>query len=443
MKKYFFLFSFLSFIGIANCNAQSVYQMQFNQLINGTPVPAYGLFFQQEEAGGFLRMRFTHPTTKEVTLLSMSLTEDYIVDTSGNMDTTKMYVLATNPEVFLGSATGQKDLAFMFTLNNNTGEMEPAAMCTIDEKGEKTIDNNANLHAQYVAANNITKELFSAYFQEGDEFLESYFAPNTKDITPAEKNMTIHMLIVADTLEQSIGQSCAMDVHRAVDTYTQIAEYIGSKIKVRYVAGKNYNKRNVVSELKMLKPSSKDVVIFYYTGHGYNTDDANRRYPNLDLRANKKTEDYRKETLNMEDIYKMIRAKGARMNLVLSDCCNSKVGLPNVVAPKPFKKKSIGVELNSKNVRALFLDKKISILATAADTLQRAASNNTFGGFFSYYLKTCMEKRCSKTQTTLPSWNQILKETETLTVDKAKHTYCAKPYIPANICDQRPISKVE
>lgn len=434
------------------CDAQCVYHLRYNQFINNAAVPTYGLFFQNEDGSGFLRTRYKDPVSGEDMLLELALSEDYMMDTTGNADTTRMYVSTVNPELILGNANAVRNTpVFSFKLNTNSGEMEMDSIVTVNERGEKVADNQAELNAAYVNAGNLTKALFSNYFQEGDDFLENYFKPGTKDISPAEKNIVMHMLIVADTLQKDIGKSCAMDIQRAKETFAYIAAYIGCKINIRIVAGEQYSKQNVVSELKLLKPGTNDIVIFYYTGHGYRKPEDKRRYPYLDLRS-KPTDDYLKETLNMEDIYKLVRQKGARTNLVLSDCCNSYVGTTNAVGTKPFKKKSIAPELNSTYIRNLFLN-KISVLATAADSTQKASSNNTFGGFFSYFLKSSIESNCSKTKpatdprfrqaNTIPTWYDVLAETQKLTIQKAQRTYCDKPYIPQNICNQSPCYRIE
>jgi hypothetical protein len=83
----------------------------------------------------------------------------------------------------------------------------------------------------------------------------------------------------------------------------------------------------------------------------------------------------------------------------------------------------------------------MSVLATAASSGQKASSNNDFGGFFSYYFKAAMENYSSKLKNNV-TWDLVLQDTKAQTIRKANHTYCDKPYIPANICQQYPDYKI-
>ena len=146
-------------------------------------------------------------------------------------------------------------------------------------------------------------------------------------------------------------------------------------------------------------------------------------------------------SVNVEDVYTAIRGKGARLNLVISDCCNTNVESSNAVGNAIPAKKGFSMTWNMDNCRALFLiPMPRSILMSAADRGQKAASNNDFGGFFSFFLKSSMEDQLGFFKTNV-SWENILSDTKKNTINKAEHTYCDSPYIPANICEQYPIWK--
>lgn len=448
-KKFFFLFILL--LGaFRHSHALTVYQFEYNQSIKGKTVPTSALFLQHDNGRGFLKTKYIDPLSGDKMLLDMELEEVYIQDGKGGIDTTKMYIKTRNVHTILGNVNAEKQTpVFLFSLNGKSGELEPTAIVTEQQSGNRVISDKANFKAVFITAKNLTGELLSGFFKKGDVFLAGFLKKAIDKITPDEMKTVIHLVVVADTLEEDIGQSCAFDVRRVMNTYTQIVNFMGARMKVRVVAGNNYSKRKVVSELKLLNPSKNDIVIFYYSGHGYRKPEDKRRFPYLDLRA-KPEDDYLKETLNMEDIYKFIKAKGARMNVVLSDCCNSYVGATNSIASKPLKKKSIPLQLDSDHLRMLFLKGKISILATAADSTQRASSNNRFGGFFSYFFNTTLEASCSnsniayaKANSSPEWWNQVLADTRAQTEKKAQNTYCDKPYTKENICVQSPCFYIE
>lgn len=142
--------------------------------------------------------------------------------------------------------------------------------------------------------------------------------------------------------------------------------------------------------------------------------------------------------MNIEDIFNTIKNKKARFNLVISDCCNDDIFSVNVKSTKPGKTKASGVNWSENNIRALFLNEKpMSILVTAAQSGELAASNDKFGSFFSYFFKSSLETYCSKMQAPT-TWDVLIQSAQKQTVLKAKSTYCAKPYIAQNLCKQNP-----
>ncbi len=430
--------------------ALTMYKLSYDQWPGAHKVATTALFVQHDNGLGFLKVSYYDQQTASKMLIHMDLEEEYVPGENGQLKTSQMYVHTKNPVVITGNKAAKIHLpVILFSLNKNTTELEPAALITIRNDGSKVIDSKANLKAIFLSAGSLTREIAGIFFDKTDLFLVKQFKNTITQFTPDELKTVIHLIIVADTLEEHIGSSCAFDCKRVLSTYTKVVQQMESLMKVTMIAGTQYNKKNVVSALKMLRPHKNDIVVFYYTGHGYRKNDDRRRYPYIDLRC-KKRDNYLTETLNMEDIYHFIKRKGARMNLVLSDCCNSYIGKYNAVASAPPKKKTTDMQFDNDNIRMLFLKAKISILATAADSTQRASGNPAFGGFFSYFLNTTLEACCSTTKTayakanTSPSWwNQVLTEARTLTEKKAQYTYCDKPYVKENICIQSPCFIIE
>ncbi len=442
MKKIILALGFIYFFGPHKLLAQSVYQFQYTQTIGGISTPTYALFFQNEDGSGFLRTRYKDPKLNEDMLLSYSLDEEYILLNDGKTDTTQLYIKAIDPELFVGDVNAEKQTPiFLFQLNKSSKEIEPFAITKQTPSGAKEIDLEAGFKSKFVSANEMTEELFLNYFEEEDPFLKNFFRTNTKNISPAEKKMTIHMIVVANTLEEKIGASCAMDTLKMIQLFRRIALYIGCNIKVSTVAGKKYGKKRLMEALAQLKPiPEQDIVVFYYSGHGFRKDEDPERYPYIDLRSNH-SQDYLKEAMKMATIDSIIKRKNARVNIVLSDCCNNLVGNTNAVGIAPLKKKSNPLVLNMNNVRALFLSGKVSILATAADRTQKATSNNQYGGFFTNFFKNALEQNCSQTQADI-TWFKVLEEAKAKTSYQASRTYCDTPRVVSNICNQSPSYRV-
>ena len=51
------------------------------------------------------------------------------------------------------------------------------------------------------------------------------------------------------------------------------------------ISGKTYGKKNAEAAIKKLNPGPNDIVVFYYSGHGFRKAGPNPRFPLIDLRA--------------------------------------------------------------------------------------------------------------------------------------------------------------
>jgi hypothetical protein len=283
--------------------------------------------------------------------------------------------------------------------------------------------------------------LLSRYFYEEEDWMNNLLQQTTKGFSTKEKNMRIQLLLVADTTDPKIGKSCAMNIRYVENFYKELGAYIGCPVAIRKVMGPNYNKNNVLSEIKLIIPDPNDIVVFYYSGHGYRKNTDPRRYPYFDLRAND-SEDYLTQTMNLEDVQTVLSAKGARLTLVLSDCCNSYVGAENPIAAAPIGKKTFTLAWDEKNVRSLYLDptKKI-IMSTASDSTQYAFMANDFGGLFSFSLNQSLRNACTKA-TVSPTWYTILEAMRNETFRLSRRSDCSFRLGPGQRCYQVPAYRI-
>jgi len=134
----------------------------------------------------------------------------------------------------------------------------------------------------------------------------------------------LHLMIVANTEVSDIGPACSMDMRRIRSEFTGMSKALNLKLNTYVVSGDNYGKSQVQKVISGLEPNKDDVVVFVYSGHGFRFKDQKDYYPCLDLTTtayDKLGENF----LPLSNIYEDIVAKGARLNIVLSDCCNSEV----------------------------------------------------------------------------------------------------------------------
>jgi hypothetical protein len=451
------LFTILLLIGLTS-NSQSVYYFQYNFHQSDDSIAYHAFFTRYEDGSGLLRIRFIEPPKGQDVVAEMDIDEQPVLDNNGVLDSTHTLFNSINPRIIIGDSNEKINLpSFLFTYNPANDFLEPSAVFSSVEKEKRVMNSKTTFVAELISNEGLNKNFVQQFFSEDEDFFVNLFTNKTKGLTPVEKGVRLHLLVVADTLDKEIGSACAKDMRRTVETFTGLTDFLGIKIFIKTICGKEYSKQNIQTAVNNLKPSVNDIVIFYYTGHGFRIPEKPARFPNLKLKnfrnlrenfrdsitwINKDRRDNITYSMNIEDIFNSIKKKRARFNLVMSDCCNNDIFSTNAVGTKPGKTKGSGIEWSEDNIRTLFLNKTpMSILLTAASSGEKATSNNDFGGFCSYFFKTSMENYCSKLKTNV-TWDLVLQDTQKQTIFKARHTYCDKPYIPANICQQNPDYKI-
>ena len=457
MKKFFVIF--LLGFSISNCNyCQSIYHFQYNFHQPDDSITYHAFFVRYDDGSGLLRIRYVSPQDGQDIVAETDLEEQTVTDNNGIPDSSQSLFSSINPRIIIGDSKAKPNLpSFFFKYNPASGFLQPSGVISSNEKGTKFMNSKTSFVAELIGNEGLNRNFVLQFFSEDEDFYTNLFNTKTRGLTAVEKNIKLYLLIAADTLDKEIGSACSKDMERTVETFTGLANFLGIKIFAKTISGAAYSKKNVQAAINNLKPSADDIVVFYYSGHGFRTPENLRRFPNLKLKnfrndrrnfrdsiswIKKDRQDNITYSLNIEDIFNLIKTKKARFNLVLSDCCNNDIFSTNAIGSKPLKTKGSGVEWNEDNIRALFLNKNpMSILATAAQSGQKASSNNDFGSFFSYFFKISMESYCSKLKNN-GNWDLILQDAQKQTSFKARHTYCDKPYIPENICQQFPDYKI-
>ena len=396
---------------------------------------------------GFMRVRYSNKTRTETYVVDMEFDEvegrskidglphltlqfkgkgpRYIINTSGNK-TNEAY----NPDVL------------WFKKRSEDKNFKPWGVTSQNEDG--TFEQGKILAMKVMNTADLTRAYVKQYFLENESFFTNLFSPtqntvnsNVKPPVPAGNNTKpvntptttttpakIHFIVVANTEDARIGSSVKKDVNNIYSEIKDVSTFLNLPLNYVEISGSKFGKANVETALNNLKPGTDDIVIFYYSGHGYSNDQqSSKLYPQFDLRQSR-FEDITVATLNVADVYDKIKAKNARLNLIISDCCNSSLGT--------LKPEGKSFALTAKSLlswdksfcTSLFMKSKGSILATAAKKGQYAYGNTDVGGYFTSNLIISMEKYLSKFQNTTPSWDKIIAEAQTTTVSLSMSNLC-------------------
>ncbi|MBP6686774.1 MAG: caspase family protein [Lacibacter sp.] len=439
MKRYSFLLIAFLVVCSTAITAQSIYHFQYNLTATDSSTTYEAFFVRNSSAGGFVRILHKNASAQS-TIVEMKMKEQFVQGTGSIIDPSIVYYKATQPNVIDGDEEQTIDsISFWFSLNTQSNSFEPSKITVYT--GGKEVDAELT-KAELQNSASLSKDVVLRFFDESDPLYITMFKSVTRGLNATEKKMRMHVILVCATTDPTLSLYSIYDLDRAEKLYTRIADEIGIKATFIKIFGDSYNKKNVDAAVKNLKPAAGDIVVFYYSGHGFRIPKLNRPYPFMDLRSDAKTQDYKQHTMNIEDIFLTLKSKPSRFTLVISDCCNNDPEATNSIAPTPPEPKASDVKWNYENIRALFLNpKKTSLLITAADKNQLATTNPKLGGFLSYYFKQSLETMLGSSNPREVNWYKICEETRAKTIIQAKNTACARPPIPANGCVQYPIYK--
>ncbi len=425
--------------------SQTLYEYKY-YFKEGTVQDEYKAFFVRNDDGtGFVRVAFTDPVDKQYTVVEMKIQEHYDEDKNGNPDSSLLIVETYDPVILLGNKNnGYHPDYFCFHKSEEDGFYEPISVLSPDE--QEKLHEGIITSVRLLDSKDLNKDFVSEFFTPDEAFYTNLFDVAIRRPTnkPGKPTTKLHLLIVANTEDASIGSTCVIDKNATLKTFGEIAEYMKIPFEPTVIFGKNYNKNNVENAINALQPGKDDIVIFYYSGHGFSNLNDGNTFPYIDLR----TKDFESiggaNAMNMQQIYNNIKLKGARLNIVLSDCCNADPGLTNNTSSGMASLRHSSLGWSIQNCQQLFLNQRpTSILMTAAAKGEVSAGNNAFGGFFTFNFRETLQKNLGLFGQFV-TWEQLLKTAKTQTITKANNTIC--PNMNGNgfsACKQNPVFILE
>ena len=222
---------------------------------------------------------------------------------------------------------------------------------------------------------------------------------------------TLHLVIAANTNIGDIGMSCARDQASLTAEFKGIASSLGITYKQYLINGDNFTKSAVVSSRSSMVPGPNDIVIFVYRGHGFRWSDQQSAWPQLDMRSSPYTRIDANTALDLDFVFKTIKAKGSRLNIVLGDCCNSSIDITSPITGSEFLAMQANNNYNSDKLRDLFMNYKGSLMATAASPGEVSWANNANGGFFTVSFLQSLREEISYMRDDTADWRDLITNT--------------------------------
>jgi sulfatase modifying factor 1 len=151
---------------------------------------------------------------------------------------------------------------------------------------------------------------------------------------------------------------------------------------------------DMIDWIMNLDPSKDDVMMIYYSGHGY-IDERNRHYLSFD----------EGDTIPRSEVIARMKMVNCRLQMLITDCCSNLVSLPTSITATP---RSLGEKSDKKYYRDLFISHKGFLDITAASEGEYAWGNSTKGGYFTNSLFSAFKGDGSSFRT----WSDVIKDAQ-------------------------------
>jgi LysM repeat protein len=217
-------------------------------------------------------------------------------------------------------------------------------------------------------------------------------------------SQSIHLVLVSDTDDYSIGDGCEMNEGRIERQLASIGESCGMDVKIYHNKSHTFSVEAIEYTLQNIKITKDDVIWFYYSGHGINASQS--EWPKLLIDGT---------TLQLTEVHRNLLGMGARLTITTGDCCN--VGTPRSVASNhaPLYS-SVGArgadeQMKKQNYSKLFKKAKGEIIMSGSRVGEYARYSDALGGFFTLGLCETLYNAGNNTQLEKTNWEQILNDT--------------------------------
>ena len=211
---------------------------------------------------------------------------------------------------------------------------------------------------------------------------------------------TLHALLFINERESGREIDRKADMENMTKYFKKIADCIGYDFRLSKNSDMKFTAEQVNREINSLNIGKNDIVIFYYSGHGYNQ--GKNRWPTLNLND---------KNYWLSDILNVLNPKteNAKLVLCVADCCNK--GYNNASMPaETFN------PISNDNMRELFtgFTGKRTIIMSASKQGEYSWSDLRRGAFFGICLRSAIDSHTDNSVSS-PTWTKVMSKAISLT----------------------------
>lgn len=211
----------------------------------------------------------------------------------------------------------------------------------------------------------------------------------------------LYAFLIGDTTDETLGLAMDENLKKMKGEMEKIADATGLKLRPVILKGKQVSRNNLLNNIKKQQIKNDDVVILYFSMHGYRTESKENQWPNLYFTLDQ-------NGVDLDYLNDLVLQKKPRFLLSMADSCNSFV--PEGIVPTLEKRMVNRFSTNFKEFyKKLFLDTKGVIIVSGSIPGQYSWGLNGFGTFLTLSFLQSFEH--VEAEGLEPSWENILSKT--------------------------------
>ena len=209
---------------------------------------------------------------------------------------------------------------------------------------------------------------------------------------------TLHAFLVGDSLDDSIGPSTLSDLYQMSKQVKVIAGNTDMELNLSILKAEQVTVEEVVNRIHYAQIEADDVVLLYFSCHGFRIKDKKDRWPYLFFNP-------KNEALDFHEITQMTLQKQPRLLISLADCCNTFVK-DEIFQKNAFNlEKAIKLNKSKENYKKLFRECSGSIIISSSIPGQSSLCDSSGGVYTQFFLKK-LNSTVRGAQN--PTWNTLL-----------------------------------
>lgn len=200
-------------------------------------------------------------------------------------------------------------------------------------------------------------EILTEYYGNQVNIQPSNNVTNENYSTINSNGTNLFLIMVADTQDEKIGKSTEKDMISVTNLFRRASKELGIGYSENMLYASTFDKRNIINSINKIPTKRNDIVVFYYSGHGFNNTKRESAFPTMYLDG---------EDILLEEVHNLMKDKNARLTLTIGDLCNS---IPNTRESIESEKEDVhksSLIFDKKKLERLFLQAKGEIISTSS-----------------------------------------------------------------------------